>query len=111
MVETVSPSLNRPPHRSCPTPASGFTLLELFVTLSIVAVLTLMLLPVFAGTKADVKSLRCLSNHKQLILALHLYANDNNELFPPNEDNNNRWEGWVAGDMSLAQDATNTVLL
>ncbi len=90
---------------------SAFTLLELFVVVSVVGILGLMLLPVLASGKMDSKGQRCVNNTRQLVLALHLYASDNNELLPPNEDNNNRWEGWVAGDMTLAQDATNTSLL
>jgi hypothetical protein len=70
-----------------------------------------MLIPAFARAKTSTTGLRCLNNSTKLMLAVHLYAADFNELVPPNEDNNNLLDGWVAGDMTVPDQATNTVFL
>jgi prepilin-type N-terminal cleavage/methylation domain-containing protein/prepilin-type processing-associated H-X9-DG protein len=74
----TAPSSQRRPSGSC-----AFTLVELLVVISIIAILASMLLPVLAGAKAKGQQIFCLNNLKQLSLATHLYAGDNNEWFPP----------------------------
>lgn len=93
------------------TVRNGFALLELFVILAVVAIFTVMLMPVVSRAKADRTTIGCQNNWRQLMLAMHLYAADFSELLPPNEDNNNQFNGWVAGDMTIANQATNTVFL
>lgn len=55
----------------------GFTLIELLVVISIIAVLAAILFPVFARVRENARKTACLSNLKQLALALHMYAQDN----------------------------------
>jgi prepilin-type N-terminal cleavage/methylation domain-containing protein len=54
----------------------GFTLIELLVVISIIAVLASLLLPALSQAKARGKSAVCKSNLRQLVLALHMYAED-----------------------------------
>jgi len=62
---------------------SGFTLIELLVVIAIIAILAAILFPVFARARAKAVQASCLSNVKQLTLALLMYASDYDENFPP----------------------------
>ena len=93
------------------TVSNGFALLELFVILAVLAIVSGMVMPVVSRVKSDRTSIGCQNNGRQLMLAMHLYAADFSELLSPNEDNNNQFNGWVAGDMTVANQATNTVFL
>jgi type II secretory pathway pseudopilin PulG len=59
-----------------------FTLIVLLVVIAIIAILASMLLPVLSRAKAEALGIRCCLNLRQLGIAFHLYASDNNERFP-----------------------------
>lgn len=60
-----------------------FTLVELLVVISIIAVLASMLLPVLGKARALALMIQCQGNAKQIILALSLYSDDANDILCP----------------------------
>ncbi|MBI1334886.1 MAG: prepilin-type N-terminal cleavage/methylation domain-containing protein [Armatimonadetes bacterium] len=57
----------------------AFTLIELLVVIAIIAILAAILFPVFAQAKAAAKKAVDLSNQKQIVMAIMLYAGDNDD--------------------------------
>jgi prepilin-type N-terminal cleavage/methylation domain-containing protein/prepilin-type processing-associated H-X9-DG protein len=60
----------------------GFTLIELLVVIAIIAILAALLLPVLAKAKISAIKVQCMNNEKQQIIALTMYAGENNDWLP-----------------------------
>lgn len=74
---------------------TGFTLIELLVVIAIIAILAAILFPVFAKAREKARQISCLSNEKQLGLAILQYVQDSDEIYPNGTSNLNYAYGWA----------------
>ena len=82
--------------KKCSRLPEGFTLIELLVVIAIIAILAALLLPALAGAKTKAQGIMCMNNHRQLLLAWRMYAEDSREVLPFVKADPCAWvNGWL----------------
>jgi prepilin-type N-terminal cleavage/methylation domain-containing protein len=79
-----------------------FTLIELLIVISIIAILAAMLLPALREAKMMGYKIDCISNIRQVGTATQLYTVDYNGFIPPGE----YWEGGSRSSLATNQNGT-----
>ena len=80
----------------------AFTLVELLVTIGVIAILAAMILPVLGSARGTTRAITCLNNLQQWGMATHVFALDHDDLLPPegkatpsdDDLNNNGYRAW-----------------
>jgi general secretion pathway protein G len=82
----------------------GFTLIELLVVIGIIALLASILFPVFASARGKAREIVCVSNMRQIGMAISLYAQDADDRYPYAADPSDKYATppiWPAADINM----------
>src|SRR5689334_25303270 len=76
---------------------NAFTLIELLVVIAVIGILAALLLPALGRAKEQGKTAACISNLRQIGVAIQLYVQENNNRLPSMADQypgvTNAWSG------------------
>lgn len=79
----------------------AFTLIELLVVIAIIAILAAIIFPVFSRARESANQTACMSNMRQIGMAVNMYSSDNDEGMPITWNWDSR--GWCGKDASWKQ--------
>lgn len=82
----------------------AFTLIELLVVIAIIAILAAILFPVFANARRAAKVTSCVSNARQVGLAVRMYVDDANGTWPIFQAYNSAIPPWKPGHKGVEMD-------
>lgn len=82
----------------CGRSGGGFTLVELLVSVSVIGLLLGLLVPSLATSRRQARRVVCLSNQRQIVLAMHTYTQENHDSFPIAQYFDRRESAWVTWD-------------
>ena len=88
------------PNANPRAPGHAFTLIELLVVVAIIAILASLLLPALGKAKNHAGKVTDMDNLRQIMVAVHLYCSDNNDVLPP--------PNWDNGGSAPTPHGTNT---
>jgi prepilin-type N-terminal cleavage/methylation domain-containing protein/prepilin-type processing-associated H-X9-DG protein len=83
--------IKSPAFQFMPRRAKGFTLIELLVVIAIIAILASLLLPALTSAKERGRRTKCMSNLRQIGIAMHVYALDNKDRLPSTGNTGGQW--------------------
>jgi len=75
-----------------PPSKAAFGVIEMLVVIGVVAALAVLLLPGFSGMRERGQNVDCVANLRQISVAVLLYANDHQGMYPPNRTNRLFWD-------------------
>ncbi|HXC36901.1 MAG TPA: prepilin-type N-terminal cleavage/methylation domain-containing protein [Candidatus Acidoferrales bacterium] len=95
--------------------ATAFSLIELLIVITIIAILAALLLPVLSAAKAKGQQTACINNLNQLVDGWLMYANDNGSKYSDNlplanaqtQSISSTSNNWVLGNMKIGNQSTN----